>query len=193
MPNQDMKSTQSGPAGEGIDARLRQLQAEHGWSLQQLADRTGLSKSSLQNYMRKKEPQKPGVDAIVALAAGLGVSTDWLLGVSSTRDRSGGGGQDLSLVELSAKLVIEQFIAALNTTQAHMKKVDDFTLFPDDRLYGAQPDELAADYAYRVMKLFSDIQAGVVDREKVQVDYEPGDTSQPLQLDPPKLRLRSLD
>ena len=192
MPDKDQKSTQSGPPKEGIDARLRRLQAEHGWSLQQVADRTGLSKSSVQNYTRKNDPQKPGVDAIIALANGLDVSTDWLLGISNTRDRSGPSGHQLSLVELAAKLVIEQFIAHLNVTNTHLKDVEGFTLFPKGMLFGVGPEALAADYAYRVMKLFSDLQSGLIDRDNVRVSHGAGEPDV-LSLDPPKLQLRSSD
>jgi transcriptional regulator with XRE-family HTH domain len=191
MPDKDQKSSQSG-SEESIDARLRRLQSEHGWSLQQVADRTGLSKSSVQNYMRKNDPQKPGVDALIALASGLDVSTDWLLGISNTRDRSGPSGHQLSLVELSAKLVIEQFIAHLNVTNTHLGDVEGFTLFRKGMLFGVEPEVLAADYAYRVMKLFSDLQSGVIDRDNVRLSYDT-DGSDALNLDPPKLQLRSSD
>lgn len=159
-------------------------------SLQQLADKAGLSKSWLQNYTRKKEPQKPGVDVIVALASALNVSTDWLLGVSHTRDIAGTTAQNLSLVELSAKLVVEQFIGALNVTHNHCHDINGFSLFKEGKLYGISADELAADYGYRIMKLYSDLRAGTVDRDQVKVVYDADATIPTMALDPPKLNLK---
>ena len=47
-----------------------------------MADQCGLPKASLVNYLNLKEPQRPGVDALVGLAAGLSVSIDWIVGLS---------------------------------------------------------------------------------------------------------------
>lgn len=66
-----------------VAKRLRTLQSAEGITIQQMADRCGLSKASLANYMRTKEPQRPGFDAIVAIAKGMNVSTDWLAGLTS--------------------------------------------------------------------------------------------------------------
>ena len=65
-----------------VAGRLRQLQAKHGITLQEMADRCGLPKRSLENYMKLKEPQRPGVDALIGIADGLNVSIDWIVGRS---------------------------------------------------------------------------------------------------------------
>ncbi|NDW44389.1 helix-turn-helix domain-containing protein [Ruegeria sp. PrR005] len=63
--------------------RLRTLQASEGLSIQEMAERCGLSKASLANYLRLKDPQRPGFDAVVAIANGMGVSIDWLAGLAA--------------------------------------------------------------------------------------------------------------
>ena len=50
-----------------------------------MAERCGLSKASLANYMRVKDPQRPGFDAVISIANGMGVSTDWLAGLTADR------------------------------------------------------------------------------------------------------------
>jgi transcriptional regulator with XRE-family HTH domain len=189
MPDRVQKSTQSERKEANIDARLRQLQAENAWSLQQMADKSGLSKSSLQNYMRKKDPQKPGVDAVISLSSGLKVSADWLLGMSSSRGAQIETAERLSTLELSAKLVIEQMIAVMNVTYAHTKDAEGGSLFRDDKLYGAEPEDLAADYAYRVVKLYTELESGRVSKHRMRVARETDGSSTPMHLDPVKLDL----
>ncbi|WP_172292322.1 helix-turn-helix domain-containing protein [Pseudoruegeria sp. HB172150] len=70
---------------DDVAQRLRRLQAEAGLTVQQMAERCDLSKASLGNYMRVKNPQRPGFDAVIAIANGMGVSTDWLAGLTSDR------------------------------------------------------------------------------------------------------------
>ena len=70
---------------DDVAQRLRRLQAEAGLTVQQMAERCGLSKASLANYMRVKDPQRPGFDAVISIANGMGVSTDWLAGLTADR------------------------------------------------------------------------------------------------------------
>ena len=63
-----------------IAERLRDLQSKLGLTVQEMADKCEMPKSSLVNYMNLKGPQRPGVDALVALANGLGTSVDWIVG-----------------------------------------------------------------------------------------------------------------
>ena len=67
---------------QDIAERLRSIQSSLGLTVQQMADQCGLPKASLVNYLNLKDPQRPGVDALVALAAGLSVSIDWIVGLS---------------------------------------------------------------------------------------------------------------
>ena len=65
-----------------VAERLREMQARLRLTIQEIADRCGMPKRSLENYMNVKDPQRPGVDALMAMADGLGVSIDWLVGRS---------------------------------------------------------------------------------------------------------------
>lgn len=63
-----------------IALRLRELQADRGVTLQDMADRSNIPKRSLENYMKLKAAQRPGVDALLAISDGFDVSLDWLVG-----------------------------------------------------------------------------------------------------------------
>ncbi|MGC9418277.1 MAG: helix-turn-helix domain-containing protein [Rhodovulum sp.] len=60
--------------------RLHSLLVSHGLTIKEMAERCGVPKSSLEGYMRLKGAKRPGVDALVAIADGMGVSIDWLVG-----------------------------------------------------------------------------------------------------------------
>lgn len=63
-----------------VALKLRSLQNYSGYTLQEMADTSGMPKRSLENYMRQKNLQRRGLDALNSLADGLKVSIDWLLG-----------------------------------------------------------------------------------------------------------------
>ncbi|MBE2277407.1 MAG: helix-turn-helix transcriptional regulator [Rhodobacteraceae bacterium] len=63
-----------------VAERLRALQTERGLTIHEMAERCGLPKRSLENYMNLKDPQRPGVDALIGIADGMSVSIDWLVG-----------------------------------------------------------------------------------------------------------------
>jgi transcriptional regulator with XRE-family HTH domain len=64
-----------------IVTRLNILRVQHGLTIQQMAERCGLPKSSLESYMKMSGGAKrPGLDALVAIANGMDVSIDWLVG-----------------------------------------------------------------------------------------------------------------
>ena len=69
----DAKST-------NVAERLRHVQAEMGLTIQDMASQCGLPKRSLENYMNRKDPQRPGVDALIAIADGFNLSLDWIVG-----------------------------------------------------------------------------------------------------------------
>jgi transcriptional regulator with XRE-family HTH domain len=68
------------PKFNDVAQKLRSIQNHYGYTLQEMADNCGMPKWSLENYMRLKNPQRPGLDALKSLADGLNVSIDWLLG-----------------------------------------------------------------------------------------------------------------
>lgn len=72
--------------GAVLAERLRQVRSKRQLTIQEMSDMVGIPKSSLESYMRTKEPKKPGLEALVAISTGMGVSTDWLVGRSETAD-----------------------------------------------------------------------------------------------------------
>jgi len=65
-----------------VASRLRALQERFGLTIQEMAARCGLPKRSLENYMKLKNAQRPGLDALIALADGMDISVDWIVGRS---------------------------------------------------------------------------------------------------------------
>ena len=70
-----------------IQERLRDLRAERGLTLEQLANDTHISRSSLSSY-ESNEFKDISPFAIVTLAQFYGVSTDYLLGLSENKKHS---------------------------------------------------------------------------------------------------------
>lgn len=62
-----------------ISLRLRQLKDQNGWTAQEMADLIGMSRRTLESYMRRENAPLPGVDALRSIAKGTGVSLDWLI------------------------------------------------------------------------------------------------------------------
>lgn len=60
--------------------RLNLLRVRYGLTIQQMAERCGLPKSSLESYMKVIGAKRPGLDALVAIADAMDVSIDWLVG-----------------------------------------------------------------------------------------------------------------
>jgi transcriptional regulator with XRE-family HTH domain len=62
---------------EGLAKNLKELRAALGWTLQQAADRTGVT---LRNYQRWEGGERePRIDGLKALAKAFGVSIDHLV------------------------------------------------------------------------------------------------------------------
>ena len=68
-----------------IQERLKDLRVERGLTLEQLADQTGLSKSALGKY-ETDDFKDISPFSIVTLAKFYGVSTDYLLGRTETKN-----------------------------------------------------------------------------------------------------------
>lgn len=62
-----------------IASRLRQVKDQNGWTAGEMADRIGMSRRSLESYMRKENAPLPGVEALKQIALGLRISLDWLV------------------------------------------------------------------------------------------------------------------
>ncbi len=65
--------------------RLHSLAVQHGLTIKQMAEKSGVPKSSLEGYMRLKGAKRPGIDAVISIADSMGVSIDWLVGRSEGR------------------------------------------------------------------------------------------------------------
>ena len=63
-----------------IQEKLKDLRVEHGLTLEQLANQTGLSKSALSKY-ESDDYKDISPFAIATLAEFYGVSTDYLMGL----------------------------------------------------------------------------------------------------------------
>ena len=70
-----------------IQERLKDLRVERGLTLEQLAEQTGLSKSALGKY-EADDFKDISPFSIVTLAKFYGVSTDYLLGMTETKNHS---------------------------------------------------------------------------------------------------------
>ena len=79
-----------------IQERLKDLRCERKLTLEQLAEKTGLSKSALGNY-ESDNYKDMSPFAIARLARFYGVSTDYLLGLTENKDREGGDIAELHL------------------------------------------------------------------------------------------------
>jgi len=60
--------------------RLHGLRISRGMTIQQMAEKCGIPKSSLESYMKLSGAKRPGVDALTAIADAMDVSIDWLVG-----------------------------------------------------------------------------------------------------------------
>ena len=66
-------------AAGSISDRLRQLKEQNGWTAQEMADRIGMSRRTLESYMRREKAPQPGLEALKQIATGTLVSLDWLV------------------------------------------------------------------------------------------------------------------
>ena len=58
--------------------RLRDLKAEHGWTIDDMCALTELPKGRVERYLAQRHTAEPKLDALVKLSNGLGVSLNWL-------------------------------------------------------------------------------------------------------------------
>lgn len=64
--------------------RLHSLKAERDLTVREMAERCGLGKKRMENYLSRHAPTQPGLDALAAIAVGLQVAPNWLvLGIGS--------------------------------------------------------------------------------------------------------------
>ncbi len=66
-------------ATAGLGQRIRQARKKKGWTMAELARRSGVSKDNVWHVER--DLVDPRSSRVVAIARALGVSADWLLGL----------------------------------------------------------------------------------------------------------------
>ena len=79
-----------------IQERLKDLRVERNLILDELAEQTGISRSALSNY-ENKEDKDISHTALIKLAKFYGVTTDYLLGLTETKNHSDADLSDLHL------------------------------------------------------------------------------------------------
>jgi transcriptional regulator with XRE-family HTH domain len=62
-----------------ISDRLRSVKENNGWTAQEMADKIGMSRRTLESYMRRQNAALPGLEALRQIAQGLEISLDWLV------------------------------------------------------------------------------------------------------------------
>ncbi len=79
VSTKDNENAETKASAEPLDlgVRIRELRTERGWSLDEAAARTGLSRSSL--YKIEKDKMSPTFDALRKLAEGFGIAVQQLL------------------------------------------------------------------------------------------------------------------
>lgn len=124
--------------------RLRHLRNINDWTVQEMAEMTGVPKRTLDNYMQKKNAPQPGLDALVKISIGLGVSLDWLLLGEEVHALSQG-----VFVRLTTRAAALPFLQSLRIHIDQTKDQPDFwsTLFGDGKLMGLTPEQLALEIA----------------------------------------------
>tara|TARA_R110002096_G_scaffold327245_8_gene521207 strand:- start:720 stop:1271 length:552 start_codon:yes stop_codon:yes gene_type:complete len=140
--------------------RLRQLQIKHGLTLQEMADRCGLPKRSLENYMKLKDAQRPGVDALLGIANGLNVSIDWIVGRSEDTGTPEFTREDYAVFCQSA--VLHVLVRILDAVKANPTKAIDAEA---GQIMGYDLHEVAA-VAMLDFVAISEMQAGHPSRPK---------------------------
>lgn len=165
---------------EDFSDRLRTLKDQRRLTTAQIAGLTGIPKRTLDKYLAKIAPAQPSADAIRAICHAFSISADWLLGIDATWSADS---IEVEATERAAHLVIEQFVATLISLHRYAEKGANIPLFEDGRLLGATASEIAADYAYRVVKLQTEMLEGNVPLD-VQVRPQ-RENDVEIQLDPP--------
>ncbi len=105
-----------------VQERLKDLRVEKGLTLEQLAEETQLSRSALGNY-ETNEDKDINPYAIIKLAEYYGVSTDYLLGVTETKNHPN--------TELSELCLSDDMIDLLTSGKINNRLFCEFALHPE--------------------------------------------------------------
>lgn len=126
-----------------VGTRLRHLRDSKGWTVSEMAYRTGIPKRTLDKYMAREGASLPGLEALALLSKGLGVSLDWL--VFGIGDPSGASTE--LLVNRSATVASLMILEGL---VKHLSKSHP-GIFQNEELLGLSLDGWAAEVGQRAM------------------------------------------
>lgn len=143
---------------DDLAARLRALRERRGWTVVDMAERTGIPKRTLDKYMLRSGANLPGFDALLAMAKGLGVSLDWL---AFGTDFSGDG-SDLLATVAAERESLQYFETIFRYASAGNRP-----LVAGEELLGLTPEEWADDLALRVGERAKQLAREGVTREEL--------------------------
>lgn len=131
-----------------FDVILRRLKVANGWTLAEMASLTGLPKRSIESYMREKDPQKPGLDALKRMAKGLNVSVDALVFGGSDEPEK----DDYELM-LSAWIVTKYYLDVFLHTEKHFPG----TVLECDKIMMSSTEDMSLEIAKTIVKKYFDM------------------------------------
>ena len=143
-----------------VATRLRQRQAELQLTVSAMAERCGLPKRSLENYMSLTNPQRPGLAALVAIADGLDVSVDWLIGRAADSMLRNMSRKALTLVCFNAVLrAVAERLRTGNFEQNYQIAAAAMLEFYDEMEQRNSDSETSAKFNSGAASLLADVEA----------------------------------
>ena len=142
--------------------RLHEVRISRGLTIQQMAEKCGIPKSSLESYMKLSGAKRPGVDALTSIANAMDVSIDWLVGRSVDSFPAQLSQREYALACFG---VVSSLINWLRAKQAESAT----TIIHKDDVAGVPDAELAANTMLAFverMTLFKDTASAVGDHRR---------------------------
>lgn len=143
---------------DDLASRLRSLRERRGWTVVDMAERTGIPKRTLDKYMLRSGANLPGFEALLAMAKGLGVSLDWL----AFGNEFSGEGSDL-LASVASELESLQYFETIMNRAREAGS----SMVEGEELLGLTPEEWASDLAFRVGERAKKLATEGVTREEL--------------------------
>ncbi len=148
-----------------VAERLRALQSQNGMTIAEMAETCGLPKRSLENYMNVRVPQRPGVDALIAIAKGLDVSIDWLVGLTDTPEFSHHQRRYAALGAFSSSVAFLRKLALSDPSTG--------PIVPGDgTILGRSPDQVAAEIMIDTLNYYDRCMSDLTLRDPVARDHQ---------------------
>lgn len=141
-----------------LSSRLRKLRDQNGWTVADMAERTGIPKRTLDKYMLRSNASLPGFEALCALSRGLGVSMDWLVFGAETASDD---------VQLVADRAAHDVCLLFAETLLHYHREGREDLVTDERILRLTPEEWAADLGMRAADIAKELVARGVTKSEL--------------------------